>query len=143
MTRLLMLVALSIGILATQVEAKPPGDGDAAKAQRAGKGQKDGKARQGRAARGPQGGGQDSQQMVARMLQRFDQNGDQKLDSTELAALLTSLRERRGMGRGNEAGAGRPGPGAGQRRGGKQRGAGQRLNPGGQRPKRPNADNEA
>jgi hypothetical protein len=86
--------------------------------------------------------------MVARLMQEFDKDGDQKLDSTELTALLTSMRDRRGgAGQGQtrkarpgqaRPGQARPGqgrPGAeGQRRG---RGAEDAGNPGGERPERP------
>ncbi|HAY82172.1 MAG TPA: hypothetical protein DCY79_20395, partial [Planctomycetaceae bacterium] len=49
------------------------------------------------------------EQIAARMLKEFDQDNDQKLDAKELAALLTSMRQRRGGGRpGANAPNGRP-----------------------------------
>lgn len=104
----------------------------------------------------------DPQAMVARLMQQFDKDGDKKLDGRELAALLTSMRERRGGGGRPGAGPGRPGegrPGAG-RPGAGRPGEGRPGNrdgrkppqadrkrrppveatPGGDRPRRPNRD---
>ena len=41
-------------------------------------------------------GMRDPAQMVAMMMQRFDSDGDQKLNAEELAALLSFMRERQG-----------------------------------------------
>ena len=103
--------------------------------------------------RGPGGGERNSQEMVARMLKQFDKDGDQKLDSTELAALLTSMRERRGGGPGAGQGSGpgsrgqaqrgrggRGGPGEGQQGRGRRRGGDDAGPSGGQKPKRPSSD---
>ena len=69
---------------------------------------------------------QNPQQMVARMMQQFDKDGDQKLDIRELTELLTQLRERRG---GNVGAGGNQGRGGVQRQGqrpGQQRQGGAR-----------------
>ena len=114
---------------------------------------------QGRRQGGPgaRGGERDPAQLVARMMQEFDKDGDRKLDSTELTALLKSMRERRGSAAEGRRGPGRPGQaqrgegrgkqGEGRQRAGKQDAGGRRRggaeangNPGGERPKRP--DNE-
>ncbi|WP_404310337.1 EF-hand domain-containing protein [Neorhodopirellula lusitana] len=66
----------------------------------------------------------DPAKIAERMMQSFDKDGDQKLDQTELTAMLTSLRERRG-GREGGAGLGNARDGAAQRQPGRmQRGQG-------------------
>lgn len=54
--------------------------------------------------------------MAARMIKQFDNDGDQKLDATELIGLLAQLRERMAAGprQGRGEGLGKPGQGAGQ-----------------------------
>ena len=99
---------------------------------------------------GQQRGGppRDPKQMVAMMMEKFDSDGDQKLNAEELTAMLTFLRERPGqMGmQGGRPGAGRPGagrPGAGRpgaKRGGGGGGADdQQAEAGGVKPRRPTA----
>lgn len=95
-----------------------------------------------RAARAQQAR-RDPQQLVATMMQRFDKDGDQKLDQQELSALLTSIQQRRG-----QAAGGRPGgakgeaanPAGARRRGNAGKRPGPAGNPGGERPKRPRAE---
>ena len=108
-------------------------------------------ARQGRGGSGAQ---RDPAQMVARMMQEFDKDGDQKLDSAELTALLSSMRQRRGaqMGRQGQGqarrdrpgqtqqGRGKPGQGKPGANGQRRRNPDDPGNPGGQRPKRPASD---
>ncbi|QDT08500.1 EF-hand domain-containing protein [Planctomycetes bacterium K23_9] len=78
---------------------------------------------------GPRGGAaqRDPAVMVAQMMKQFDKDGDEKLDVSELTAMMKSMRDRRG-------GKGRPDAGARTRRGGKQGGDSAK---GGQKPKRP------
>lgn len=106
---------------------------------------------------GPQRGGpmRDPAQMVAMMMEKFDADGDQKLNSQELTAMLTFIRERPGqvgMG-GGRPGAAAEGPGGqgprpegrpgANRPGGKRPGAkaeeDQQNEAGGVRPRRPPA----
>ena len=107
---------------------------------------------------GPRAGGRDPAVMVARMMEQFDNDGDEKLDVMELTAMLTAMRERTGMQRGGtQRGAGQgtrrgprpqnglPGGKAGQSgekapsgRLGRGRIGG--VDVGGQRPKRPKAE---
>ena len=93
----------------------------------------------------------DPAQMVGRLIQQFDKDGDQKLDATELTALLASLRERgRGMGAGRggrpggqQAGAGGKPANAQQRGKGRRRGEtdpGDSDVVGGDKPIRPGRD---
>lgn len=115
-----------------------------------------------RSERGAQGRGRDGAEqrnpaeLAARMMKEFDKDGDNKLSTAELVALMTSMRDRRGAG----LGAGNAGAdGAGRRMGKGQRpegagkggskvggkgqqgkGAGQSDAPGGQKPKRPDSD---
>ncbi len=76
------------------------------------------------------------------MMKEFDQDGDEKLDLTELTSLLTDLRDRRGetfakirenAGEGKGRANGRPDGARGKRDGEKQATAG------GETPKRPPA----
>lgn len=153
MKNLAIAAALLSAVLFTlEANAEPPGKGGSGK-RGAGQGQKGGfgggtgQARGQRpgGGQGRPGAGMDPAQMVARMMQQFDKDGDKKLDLTELTALLTEMRNRRGgMQRG-----GRGGPGAGQGRsrdgqgrpaGGKGRrggGAEGQNDIGGAKPKRP------
>lgn len=146
----LSLAILSVVFLAYDVSAQAPRKGPDGQRGTAEKGAGRGPERQGR---GGPGAERDPAQMVARLMQEFDKDGDQKLDSTELTALMTSMRDRRGgarpggegqgqarQGRPGQArqGQGKPGqgkPGAeGQRR---RRGTDEAGKPGGERPKRP------
>ncbi|GAB5403350.1 MAG: hypothetical protein Aurels2KO_15810 [Aureliella sp.] len=94
--------------------------------------------------------------VAAKMMEQFDKDGDSKLSSTELVALIKSLRERmQGQGgrpgmEGRAGAAGRQRPDAAQRRGNGQ-GQGKRMRgrdgadatPGGDKPKRPSSDGDA
>lgn len=149
--------------------AQQGGKGDAAGRQRRGKGQFGGnrgsRDAQGKGAQGPggqagpagrigqgrrgPGGGQngDPAAFVGKMIERFDQDGDQKLDAQELAALLQEMRQRRGAGGGPGAGrpgtdgssSGRPGrrPQGDRARSKRDTGSDQLGAPGGDKPKRP------
>jgi hypothetical protein len=124
-----------LGLLATPAWAGPPEDENGPRAGLRGQ-------RAAGKARPADAGQRDPQQMAAMMLKRFDQDGDQKLDTTELAAMLTAMRgmARRG-GPGQDA-AGRDAAGQGpRRRPGAARGGqkGPAAKPGGERPKRPDA----
>ncbi|MEO1993283.1 MAG: EF-hand domain-containing protein [Pirellulales bacterium] len=70
-------------------------------------------------------GGPAPDEMVKRMMEEFDEDGDKKLDSTELKKMFTTMRERRG--------AGMQRPSAGNRR----PGSGENNTPGGESPRRP------
>jgi len=88
-------IVLSIFLIATECSAAQPPEGPRGK-----RGQAENSQRQ-RRQRGqrPEGAGV-PEQMVARMMQEFDKDGDNKLDVKELTALLTTMRERRSGGRG-------------------------------------------
>jgi len=93
---------------------------------------------------GAQGmGGGDPARIATMMMSRFDQNGDEKLNVDELAAMFKTLRERRGSaGFQNERKKGQPENmregGDGQPRRGLQRGnRNQDVTPGGVIPQRP------
>ncbi len=130
-----IVAILSVAMIALECSAAPPA------AQRGERGQ--GNA-----------GQRDPAQMVTRMMEEFDKDGDSKLNARELTALLTSMRERRDNGEkpGQAAGQRRgPGqkPGAAGKDGQNQAGKGQRRQgadgkktPGGERPKRPAAEQE-
>jgi len=151
MKRLTPILAMfAIVLLAFECSAQPPNGKRGPN--------KDGKRAEGRRP--------DSAKMVARMMKEFDTDGDQKLDIKELTALMVAMRERRG-GQGMAPGRQRPGqatgrpdgrkrPGAdgkpGDRKradgkpGDRKRGEGKRRrggdapgDPGGQKPKRPDA----
>ncbi|MFG0286644.1 MAG: hypothetical protein ACF8CQ_00625 [Rhodopirellula sp. JB044] len=95
-------------LFACQTQAQPPNrpGGDRERGN--------GQARGGEQRRQRGGmGDRDPAEMVGRLIEQFDKDGDEKLDSTELTALLTMMRERRG-GRGEQ---GMEGQGA--RRGGR------------------------
>lgn len=87
---------------------------------------------------GPQ---RDPAKMVARIMTEFDQDGDQKLDKTELAAWLKVMGERRaqGMRRAGKPGNGKPGKGKLGAQGRRLLGDGDGATPGGDVPKRPDA----
>ena len=120
---------LSAALFAFDLPAQPPGK----QGKGAGQGQSKGGfgGRRGPGGQGGPGGAmgqRDPAEMVARMMSEFDQDGDQKLDATELTALLQNMRSRRGQamgqGPGQRRGAGQGRPGAGQG-GGRPGGAGQ------------------
>lgn len=71
------------------------------------------KKREGQQPQEKRQGAPEPTQMAAKMLEQFDTNGDMKLDESELTAMFTSMRERRGQqGPGNRRrGEGRMGPG--------------------------------
>ncbi|MFK8111151.1 MAG: EF-hand domain-containing protein [Rubripirellula sp.] len=128
MTRTLTLAVLALAWIAVDCSAAPP---EGKRGKGAGE---DGKRAQQR--------GGDPAQVVARMMQEFDKDGDQKLDAQELTALMTSMRERRGAGAsgarpGQSAGKGRQRPGGDSKR---KRGADENNKPGGEKPKRPVAE---
>ncbi|NND97067.1 MAG: hypothetical protein HKN47_07050 [Pirellulaceae bacterium] len=132
----LLLAALFTVDASAQRPDKPGGKrGEAGQRAKAGQ---DG-AKQNGAKLGARGAAErDPAQLVARMMQEFDKDGDQKLDVQELTALLKSMRERRGQAGGRPGG--RPdGAQAGARRrpGGGPDGQGK---PGGDQPKRPSAE---
>jgi hypothetical protein len=129
-TIMTVILTLAASVGSAQKPDAPRRDRDPTAQQRQRPGQ-----RQGR-----QTGDRDPAQLVARMMKEFDKNGDQKLDSKELAALLTSMRERRdgtdGARRGGRPGGqgqGRP-EGAQRQRRGDGAGSGKA---GGQRPQKP------
>ena len=140
----LSLALIAVALLGYDASAKAPENQPGGKRGAA--------ARQGRSGPGAE---RDPAQMVARMMQEFDKDGDQKLDSAELTALLTSMRQRRGQmgergqaqgqakrGRPEQAqqGRGKPGQGKPGAEGRRRRGSDDAGNPGGQRPKRPDSD---
>ena len=137
MPRLVPAVTLLVIALFAAPSLAQPGPGE--KGQRpanAGGPQKPGARPQGR----PRPQGISPEQIAARLMQEFDKDNDQKLNTKELAALLTSMRQRRGgMRPGGNPPNGRPGqPGPRNR---PQRPAGDKPGrPGGQAPKRPAAE---
>lgn len=73
-------------------------------------------------------GGFSPEQMVQRMLEEFDADGDKKLNADELQKMMTTMRERRGGGMQRRPGGnGRPSSGNSN------------ATPGGEQPKRPSA----
>ena len=82
--------------------------------------------------------GGDPAEMAARMMKKFDANGDNQLDRTEVTAMLKSMRERRAGG-GQAQGKGR-GRAAEGRPGGKQAGQAKRGKGAGVKPNRPAAN---
>ncbi|MCP4785076.1 MAG: hypothetical protein GY903_32455 [Fuerstiella sp.] len=127
-----LVAILSVALLAVSCSAEPPGRQRGERAPGA-----NGQRRAGEGQRGGAGASRDPQQMVARMMKEFDKDGDSKLNTRELTAMFTSMRERRDSGEGPGAAAGRK-PGGTQRRG--QKGEGKPGKPGGQKPKRPVAE---
>ena len=121
---------------------KAKGQSDQAKSRfgqrqqgRFGQGQKD------QAGAGQQGN-RNVEQFVAMMLKQFDKDGDQKLDIKELSALMIAMRDRRGQGMADRAGANKRSDGAERRqRPDRNRGAGNgNQDEGGVKPKRPAFD---
>ena len=73
-------------------------------------------------------GGFSPEQMVARMIEEFDADGDDKLNAEELQKMMMAMRERRGAGmQRRPGGQGRPSP------------RDTSASPGGQQPQRPPA----
>ncbi len=103
--------------MTSTASAQPDGKGGP---QRGGKGQAKGKrgdgngGNQDRAQRGQR----DPQEMVKRMIQQFDKNGDKALDAKELLAMFTQMRQGRGQG-GPQRGQGGPQGGQGRPQRGK------------------------
>ena len=140
-----IVAILSVALLAVTCSAEPPG-GQRAKGA-------NGQRRASGGQRPGAGADRDPKQMVARMMNEFDKDGDSKLNAMELTAMFASMRDRRGSGERPGAATGRTpgagpqqrGPGqsgqkpAGNRRRG-QNGDGKPAKAGGQAPKRPVAD---
>ncbi len=111
----MMMAVLSLALLSAGATAQPPGKGpnqknDQADGPRRGPGQR---GEQGR--RGPGGAERDPAEMVARMIQQYDKDGDQKLDKQELTAMFTAMRERGAAGQRAGGPGMRPGANPGQR----------------------------
>lgn len=124
MNRIIFTIALtSMALIAGNAMAEDP--------EQSGKRKR---ARAGEARRGLGGPQRDPAQMVTRIMAEFDKDGDQKLDKTELTAWLTVMQQRRGQAM-RRGGKGRPGAEGKRRRGGEFNGT-----PGGDRPKRPEAE---
>ncbi len=173
MLRSILSLAL-IASLATVSLAQPPGRdgdrpqrgrGDAAKGDAAKGDSVRGKGEARRGGNRPEGmdrrGGPmmqaDPEVVAAKMMEQFDKDGDSKLNSNELVALLKSLRER--MQSGRQGMQGRPGaqgargqrPDGMQQRRGERQGQGKRTRgrdgadatPGGDKPKRPGSNGDA
>ncbi|MDG2130086.1 MAG: EF-hand domain-containing protein [Fuerstiella sp.] len=139
---------LSVVLLAATCDAEPPGRQRGERAK-----EENGQRRTAGGQRPGAGAERDPKQMVARMINEFDKDGDGKLNAAELTAMFTSLRDRRSNGERPDAAGGRkpgagsqqrgpgsPGqkPGAGRRRG--QKGDSKPANAGGQKPKRPTSE---
>lgn len=139
MKRMTMMIALlAVGMMTAAATAED----EKGNRRAGGKARAAGERPQGERPAGgrPGAGGQDPAKMVATMLERFDKDGDQKLDKTELTALFKSMQERRGGG--GQAGAAGRKPGAAGKRGageGRQKG-GEGKQKGGVRPERPKAE---
>jgi len=129
---ILAIAALAILLTSTDTYAEPPVQRNAAKAGPGGP--NNGQLRQ-----------REPQQIAGAMMKKFDVDGDQKLDTKELTALLTSLRQRGGQSMARRGVAAGKGKGAGanaRRRGGIDVGS-ENAKPGGQRPKRPDRKGES
>ena len=73
--------------------------------------QQDGERRLGQRRPGQFAGGFSPEQMVARMIEEFDADGDDKLNAEELQKMMMAMRERRGAGmQRRPGGQGRPSP---------------------------------
>ena len=73
--------------------------------------QQDGERRPGQRRPGQFAGGFSPEQMVARMIEEFDSDGDDKLNAEELQKMMMAMRERRGAGmQRRPGGQGRPSP---------------------------------
>ncbi|MEP3480494.1 MAG: EF-hand domain-containing protein [Fuerstiella sp.] len=157
---------MSVALISADCSAQSPGrqrggKGANAGAERGAQGQRGERGGQGRGMQGRVGGQErDPAALAARMMKEFDKDGDNKLNTAELVALMTSFRDRRGSGPGGNGpggngqgakGAGADGAerrmgkgqrpeGAGKGKKGKGKGDGQTDAPGGQSPKRPQSD---
>ena len=90
-------------------------------------GQQNGERTQGQRRPG-QFAGVSPEQMVERLIEEFDADGDEKLNADELQKMMTTMRERRGGGMQRRPGGnGRPSSGNSN------------ATPGGEQPKRPSA----
>ena len=90
--------------------------------------QQDGERRPGQRRPGQFAGGFSPEQMVARMIEEFDADGDDKLNADELQKMMMAMRERRGAGmQRRPGGQGRPSP------------RDTSASPGGEQPQRPPA----
>lgn len=110
-----LLVAIAcfvvLGLVAVDVSAGQNGKGKGKKSN----------ASQKKGQKG-QGAQQDSGQLAALMIQRFDRNGDRALNVQELSQAITAMREQRRNGQG-KGGAGNRGKGGkGKGKGGKGKG---------------------
>lgn len=94
----------------------------------------DGKGPDGKRAGGEGRGMAPNQEMIARIMQQFDKDGDKKLDAKELTALLTQMQNSRAQGTGRNAKT-RPDPKGAS--GGLNRGGDKTGEVGGDRPRRP------
>ena len=91
-------------------------------------GQQNGERTPGQRRPGQFAGGFSPEQMVERLMEEFDADGDEKLNADELQKMMTTMRERRGGGMQRRPGSnGRPSPGNSN------------ATPGGEKPKRPPA----
>lgn len=105
---------LAIGAMTVNLAAAQKGQGKG-KAQASQK-----KGQKGKGAQG-QGNGMNASTIAARMIQRFDKNGDKALNVQELAAALQNMRDQRRSG---QAGPGKGGPGKSKGKGGPGKGKG-------------------
>ena len=88
--------------------------------------QQDSERRPGQRRPGQFAGGFSPEQMVARMIEEFDADGDDKLNAEELQKMMMAMRERRGAGmQRRPGGQGRPSP------------RDMSASPGGEQPQRP------
>ena len=88
--------------------------------------QQDSERRPGQRRPGQFAGGFSPEQMVARMIEEFDADGDDKLNAEELQKMMMAMRERRGAGmQRRPGGQGRPSP------------RDTSASPGGEQPQRP------
>lgn len=137
---LFSFVFASLAMLATAAVAAPPSEEaekveKAEKAEKAKKADKQGK-RETDTLRRPGGPPRDPAALVARILNEFDTDGDEKLDQAELTAWLKAMQQRRGQFFGGDRPERKPvGP-----RGKRLREADQGGTPGGDRPRRPPAE---
>ena len=125
------ILALIIGGNVSVFADDSSADGEAAeskpRAQRFRPGdQQDSERRPGQRRPGQFAGGFSPEQMVARMIEEFDADGDEKLNAEELQKMMMAMRERRGAGmQRRPGGQGRPSP------------RDTSASPGGEQPQRP------
>ncbi len=136
MKRMTMMIALlAVGMMTSAATAED----EQGNRRAGGKARAAGERPEGRRGLGGRLGavGQDPAKLVMAMLDRFDKDGDKKLDKTELTALFKSMQERRG-----QAGAAGRNLGAAGKRGankGRQK-DGEGKQEGGVQPERPKAE---